>query len=66
MTKLHGNGIRKVNEQIFSSGRVPVLTELDDKQIGTLEAGTLRVNPENGDLFLSTRRVKPGALALEI
>lgn len=24
-------GVRKVNEQIFSAGREPVITELDDK-----------------------------------
>ena len=46
-------GVRKVNEQIFSVGREPVITELDDKQIDTksLTEGTLRVN-KNADLFL--------------
>ena len=46
-------GVRKVNEQIFSAGREPVITELDDKQIDTksLTEGTLRVN-KNADLFI--------------
>ena len=46
-------GVRKVNEQIFSVGREPVITELDDKQIDTksLTEGTLRVN-KNADLFI--------------
>lgn len=46
-------GVRKVNEQIFSAGREPVITELDDKQIDTksLTEGTLRVT-KNADLFI--------------